>query len=107
MLISYAYADTALGAIKSNLMTFLPLILMFAVLYFVILRPQMRRQKEIKAMLSSLAVGDEVVTSGGLLGKLAKLTEHYVVLELGPGVEVKIQRSAVTALLPKATLKSI
>ena len=88
-----------------SLTSMLPLVLMFVVLYFIMIRPQMKRQKEHRAMIDALAKGDEVVTSGGLLGKVARLGEGFVHLEVAEGVEVQIQRSAVAQVLPKGTLK--
>ena len=107
MLISNAYAQTAAaaGGAESSLMSMLPLVLMFVVLYFVMIRPQMKRQKEHKAMLEALAKGDEVATSGGLLGKVSKLEEAFVRLEISSGVEVLVQRSAVVQVLPKGSVK--
>ena len=89
----------------SSLTGMLPLVLMFVVLYFVMIRPQMKRQKEHKAMIEALAKGDDVVTSGGLLGKVAKLDENFVNLEVASGVEIKVQRSAVVQVLPKGSVK--
>ena len=106
-MISNAYAQAAASGAESSLMSFLPLLLMFAVLYFIMLRPQMKRQKEVKTMLSALATGDEVVTVGGLLGTLTKISEQYVSIQLADGVEVSMQKAAITAVLPKGTLKSI
>ncbi|MEY4481071.1 MAG: hypothetical protein RIQ84_233 [Pseudomonadota bacterium] len=106
MLISNAYAQAA-GAEGGGIMGFLPLILMFVVLYFVMIRPQMKRQKEVKNMLETLGVGDEVVTVGGLMGKVTQLKDQYLTVELVPGTEVKMQKSAVTAVLPKGTIKAI
>ena len=83
----------------------LPLLLMFVVLYFVMIRPQMKRQKEHKAMIDALAKGDEVVTGGGLLGKVAKMGETFVHVEVANGVEVQVQRSAIVQVLPKGTFK--
>ena len=83
----------------------LPLVLMFVVLYFIMIRPQMKRQKEHRAMIDALAKGDEIVTSGGLLGKVSRMGEGFVHLEVAEGVEVQIQRSAVAQVLPKGTLK--
>ena len=80
---------------------------MFVVLYFVMIRPQMKRQKEVRNMLEALAVGDEVVTVGGLMGRVTSLKDPYVTVELPPGTEVKMQKNAVTAVLPKGTLKEI
>lgn len=106
MFISNAYAQAA-GAEGGGIMGFLPLILMFVVLYFVMIRPQMKRQKEVKNMLEALAVGDEVVTVGGLMGKVTSIKDQYLSVELLPGTEVKMQRNAVTAVLPKGTIKAI
>jgi preprotein translocase subunit YajC len=104
--ISSAFAQTAAGgSTQDTLMGLLPLVLMFVVLYFVMIRPQMKRQKEHKAMVEALAKGDEVVTAGGFLGKISKIGEAYVGVELASGVEVQMQRSAVTQVLPKGTMK--
>jgi preprotein translocase subunit YajC len=106
MFISNAYAQTA-GGDAGGIMGFLPLILMFVVLYFLMIRPQMKRQKEVKLMIEALAVGDEVVTAGGLMGKVTHLKDQYITVELVPGTEVKMQKNAVTAVLPKGTIKAI
>ena len=90
---------------QSTLMSMLPLLLMFAVLYFVMIRPQMRKQKEHRAMIEALAKGDEIVTAGGLLGKVSKIGDAYIGVELASGVEVQMQRQAVVQVLPKGTLK--
>jgi len=106
--ISQAFAQTApaaSGGTESSLMSLLPLVLMFVVLYFIMIRPQMKRQKEHKALIEALAKGDEVVTAGGMLGKVSKLGESYVHVEVSNGVEVQIQRTAVVQVLPKGTLK--
>jgi len=107
VLISTAFAQTtgAAGSPESSLLSFLPLVAMFVVLYFIMIRPQMKRQKEHKAMIEALAKGDEVVTAGGLLGKVAKLGDSTLSVELAQGVEVQMQRSAVVQVLPKGTLK--
>ena len=96
----------AAGADSGGLMSFLPLILMFAVLYFIMIRPQMKRQKETKAMLEALSVGDEVVTSGGIMGKVTVLKDQIIAVEISTGVEVQMQKGAITTVLPKGTLKS-
>jgi len=83
----------------------LPLVLMFVVLYFIMIRPQMKRQKEHKAMVDALAKGDEVVTSGGVLGKVSKIGDTFVGLEVANGVEIQIQRTAVVQVMPKGTVK--
>ena len=90
---------------QSTLMSMLPLLLMFAVLYFVMIRPQMKKQKEHRAMIDALAKGDEVVTAGGLLGKVSKIGDAYIGVELASGVEVQMQRQAVVQVLPKGTIK--
>lgn len=106
MFISSAYAQAAAaGDTQSTLISMLPLLLMFVVLYFVMIRPQMKRQKEHKAMVEALAKGDEVVTAGGFLGKVSKVGEVYIGIELADGVEVQMQRTAVVQVLPKGTLK--
>lgn len=106
MFISSAYAQAA-GATDapSTLMSMLPLVLMFVVLYFVMIRPQMKKAKEHKSMVEALAKGDEVVVAGGLLGKITKLGDVYIGLEVANGVEVQFQRSAVVQVLPKGTVK--
>ena len=104
MFISEAFAQTAPAAsTESSLMSLLPLVLMFVVLYFIMIRPQMKRQKEAKAMVDALAKGDEVITSGGMIGRISKLGETYMHVEVSNGVEIQIQRGAVVQVLPKGT----
>jgi preprotein translocase subunit YajC len=104
--ISTAYAQTAAGGdMSSSLMSMLPLVLMFVVLYFIMIRPQMKRQKEHKTMLEALAKGDEIATSGGLIGRVTRLGDNYLGVEVANGVEVQVQRHAVVQVLPKGTLK--
>jgi len=106
--ISNAFAQTAPAAAASttsSLMSFLPLVLMFVVLYFIMIRPQMKRQKEHKAMIEAIAKGDEVVIGGGVLGRIAKLGDTYVHVEVASGVEIQVQRSSIVQVLPKGTLK--
>jgi preprotein translocase subunit YajC len=107
--ISSAFAQTAPAAaggdMQSSLMSMLPLVLMFVVLYFVMIRPQLKKQKEHKAMIDAIAKADEVVTAGGILGKITKLGDSYVGLEVASGVEVQIQRSAIVQVLPKGSIK--
>ena len=110
MLISTAYAQSAPAAapandLSSSLMSMLPLVLMFVVLYFVMIRPQMKRQKELKAMLDALAKGDEVVTTGGLLGKISQLGDNQIGLDVGNNMVLQLQRSAVVQVLPKGSIK--
>ena len=88
----------------SSLTGMLPLVLMFVVLYFVMIRPQMKKQKEHRSMIDALAKGDEVATAGGLLGKVTKLGDSYLTLELAPGIEVQLQRSAIVQVLPKGAI---
>ncbi|AGW91878.1 MULTISPECIES: preprotein translocase subunit YajC [Cupriavidus] len=108
MLISNAFAQTAgAGGAAGGLMSFLPIILMFAVLWFIMIRPQMKRQKESKAMLEALAKNDEVVTAGGILGRVTKVTDQYVGLEIATGTEITVQKNAVTTVLPKGSLKAL
>jgi preprotein translocase subunit YajC len=108
VVISSAFAQTAPAAGAGGMDLFggmWPLLLMFVVLYFVMIRPQMKRQKEHKAMIDALAKGDEVATAGGLIGKVSKLGDSYLGVEIANGVEVQVQRSAVVQVLPKGTLK--
>jgi preprotein translocase subunit YajC len=111
MFISSAFAQTAPAAasaggdLQSSLMSMLPLLLMFVVLYFVMIRPQMKKQKEHKTMIDALAKGDEIVTAGGFLGKVSKLGDGYLHVEIANGVEVQMQRSAVVQVLPKGSMK--
>ncbi len=109
MFISEAFAQTAPAAAAStdtlgSLGSMLPLVLMFVVLYFVMIRPQMKRAKEAKAMIEALAKGDEIVTSGGLLGRISKIGESYLTIEIASGVEIQLQRGAVMQVLPKGTV---
>ncbi len=112
-LISSAIAQTApavapgtgAAGILGSLSGMLPLVLMFVVLYFVMIRPQMRKQKEHRAMIEAIAKGDEVLTSGGIIGRVTRLGEGNVSIEISSGVEVQLQRSAITQVLPKGTLK--
>ena len=108
MLISPAYAQAA-GSPESSLMSFLPLILMFVVLYFLMIRPQMKRAKEHKAMIGALNKGDEVITAGGVVGKITDVSEAYVTVDIGSEspVTTHIQKQAVQTLLPKGTIKGI
>jgi preprotein translocase subunit YajC len=107
--ISNAYAQSPLDGlgISSNLTSFLPLVLMFVVMYFLMIRPQQKRAKEQRAMMDALAKSDEVVTAGGILGRITKVTDAYVTIELAAGTEVVLQKSSVTMLLPKGTLKAL
>jgi len=106
--ISQAFAQTApaaSGGTESSLLSLLPLVLMFVVLYFIMIRPQMKRQKEHKAMVEALAKGDEVVIGGGVMGRVSKLGDSVLGVEVASGVELQVQRAAVVQVLPKGTLK--
>jgi preprotein translocase subunit YajC len=105
--ISPAYAQAAGSPSGSDIMTFLPMIAIVVVFYFLLIRPQQKRAKETKAMLSSLQKGDEVVTAGGVVGKIAKLSDAYADIEIAPNVEITVQRSAISLLLPKGTIKTL
>ncbi|MDD4885864.1 MAG: preprotein translocase subunit YajC [Thiomonas sp.] len=104
--VAHAQAAAAAPSAGSTLMSLLPIIVMFVILYFVMLRPQMKKQKELRAMLAALGKGDEVVTTGGMVGKISKINDNYVTLEIAANTEVQVQRSAVTMVLPKGTIKS-
>ena len=109
MLISNAYAQTAAAAAgpMDSVMQFLPIILMFAVLYFLMVRPQMKKAKEHKALLEALAKGDEVVTQGGLAGRITKVGDDFISIAIADNVEVQMQKGAITLVLPKGTLKNL
>lgn len=105
-LISNAFAADA-PAPSAGLAEFLPMILLFVVFYFILIRPQMKRAKEHKVMTEALGKGDEVATNGGLLGKITDIGENFVVLEVAAGTQVKVQRHAIATVLPKGTLKTL
>ena len=107
MLIPSAFAQAPAAGGDAGLMSFLPIILMFVLLYFLMIRPQMKRAKEHKTMVDALQKGDEVITSGGVLGRITKVTEAYVSVEIAPSTEVSVQKAAVQTLLPKGTIKSL
>ena len=107
MFISNAYAQAAASAGGDPIMTFLPMVAIFVAFYFFLIRPQQKRAKETRAMLTALQVGDEIVIAGGIAGKVKKLSDNYLDLEVADNVELKVQRSAVQLLLPKGTLKSL
>jgi len=107
MLISSAWAQAAGGAQGGGIESMLLIVLMFVVLYFLMIRPQMKRAKEHKTMIDALQKGDEVVAAGGILGRISKLNENYVTLEIANNIEIQVQRPAVQVLLPKGTLKNV
>ena len=105
-LISNAYAQAADPAAQQNpLLSFLPLLVLFAVFYFMLIRPQMKRAKEQRTMIGGLAKGHEIVTNGGIAGRIDELGDSFVTLEIAPNVKIKLQKSAITLVLPKGTLK--
>jgi len=106
-LINDAYAQGAAAAPGGGLLTFLPLVLMLVVFYFLMIRPQQKRMKEHRAMVEALKKGDEVVTNGGLGGTVTKVGDAYLSMRVAENVEVNVQKSAVSALLPSGTLKQI
>ncbi|MCC4117887.1 preprotein translocase subunit YajC [Aromatoleum toluclasticum] len=108
MFISNAYAQAATGGDPTGgLMGMLPLILMFIVLWFLMIRPQMKRAKEHKAMVSALAKGDEVVTQGGIAGRVTQVGDSFLRIEIADNVNILVQNQAVTTVLPKGTLKTL
>jgi preprotein translocase subunit YajC len=102
--IASAYAQDA--SAQGGLLSFLPLIVIFVVFYFLLIRPQMKRAKEHKSLVAQLANGDEVVTSGGLLGKVTHVGDSFVTVELAENVKVKLQKHAIASVMPKGTIKS-
>jgi len=108
VLISPAFAQASGGASgDAGFIGLLPIVLMFVLLYFLMIRPQMKRQKEQRQMVEGLQKGDEVVTSGGVLGRITKISDNYMTLEIAPNTEVSVQKTAVQMLLPKGTIKSM
>ncbi|HNC53110.1 MAG TPA: preprotein translocase subunit YajC [Accumulibacter sp.] len=108
MLISTAHAQQAAAADPmGGFMQLLPIILMFVVLYFLMIRPQMKRAKEHKALIEALAKGDEVVTGGGIAGRITRVSDNFLTLEVAEAVEIQVQKQAVTLVLPKGTLKAL
>ena len=106
-MISSAYAQAAAGATGGDsLMGMLPIVLMFVILYFLMIRPQMKKAKEHKTMLEALQKGDEVVAVG-ILGRIAKIGDNYLSLEVAPNVTIQVQKQAITTLLPKGTIKDV
>ena len=103
--ISTALAQDA-AAPSGGLISFLPLIVIFALFYFMLIRPQMKRSKEHRKLVAELSKGDEVVTNGGLLGKIIDVSDSFVTLELADNIEIKLQRHAVTNVMPKGTINS-
>jgi preprotein translocase subunit YajC len=108
VLISNAYAQTAAAAgPMESAMQFLPIILMFVVLYFLMIRPQQKKAKEHKALLEGLGKGDEVVTASGMVGRITKVGDDFVTIEIAANVEIQMQKPSIAVVLPKGTLKSL
>jgi preprotein translocase subunit YajC len=110
VLISNAFAqaaDAGQAAAEGGLGAFLPLILMVAVLYFLMIRPQMKRSKEHKTMVDALSKGDEVITGGGIAGKVTEVGDNFVQVEIAANTVVTVQKQTITAVLPKGTLKTL
>lgn len=107
--ISNAYAATAAPAPSTTggLISFLPMILIFVLFIFLMMRPQMKRAKEHRALISALSLGDEVLTTGGMLGKISKLQDNFVVLSLGKELDIMLQKNAIAQVLPKGTMDSL
>jgi len=106
VIISSAYAQSAGGG-DPGFIGLLPIVLMFVLLYFLMIRPQMKRAKETKAMIEALQKGDEVITAGGVIGRITRMSDAYIGLEIAPNTEITVQKAAVQILLPKGTIKSI
>lgn len=108
MLISNAYAQAAAANDPTGgFMSLLPMVALFGLLWFLMIRPQIKKSKEHKALVEALAKGDEVVTQGGIAGKIAEVGEAYVAVEVADGVQIKVQKQAVGTVLPKGTLKNL
>lgn len=103
--VSDALAQGAPAAADTGFLSFLPLIVIFILFYFLLIRPQVKRAKDHRTMVDALSKNDEIVTSGGIVGRITKMDESFITLEISDGVEVKVQKTAVASLLPKGTLK--
>ncbi len=104
MFISNAYAASATS---TDFTSFLPLIVIFVLFFFMIIRPQMKQAKEQRTMIAALQKGDEVITSGGIVGKVTKVTDTFVSVEIAPNTEISVQKHAIQSALPKGTIKNI
>ncbi len=105
MLIGNAWAQAPAGGASGGMESIFLIVAMFAVLYFLMIRPQMKRAKEHKTMVDALQKGDEVVTAGGILGRISKIGDAHLTLEVAANVEIQVQRAAVQTVLPKGTIK--
>ena len=106
-MISSAFAQAPAGGGDAGMMNILFIVLMFVIIYFLMIRPQMKRAKEQRTMLEALQKGDEVITAGGVLGRITKLGDAYLTIEIAPNTEISVQKASVQMLLPKGTLKSL
>jgi len=106
VIISPAFAQAAPSG-DPGYIGLLPIVLMFVLLYFLMIRPQMKRAKETKSMIEALQKGDEVITAGGVLGRITRISDAYISLEIAPNLEINVQKAAIQVLLPKGTIKSI
>ena len=104
---AFAQAPSASAGGDAGFLGFLPIILMFVLLWFLMIRPQMKRQKEHKAMVDALQKGDEVVAAGGIVGRISKLSDNYLTLQIADGVDIQVQRGSVQLVLPKGAIKNI
>ena len=108
MFITNAYAQSAASGFSLDSMgSFLPILLMFVLLYFLMIRPQQKKQKEQRDMLGALAVGDEVITAGGIVGKITKVSENFITLEIAEGTNIVIQKVSIISLLPNGTIETL
>jgi len=107
LLISPAWAQASASPAGGGIESILLIVVMFVVMYFLMIRPQMKRAKEHKTMVESLQKGDEVITSGGILGRITKVDDQYVTVAIAAGVEIQAQRPAIQTVLPKGTIKTI
>ncbi len=105
--ISDAVAQAASDGQGDPIMSFLPLIILFVIFYFLLIRPQQKKAKEHKTMVETLGKGDEIVTQGGILGKITDVSDNYLTCKIADNVEVKVQSHAVATVLPKGTIKSL
>ncbi len=108
MFITNAYAQSASSGFSlDNIGSYLPFLLLFVLLYFLMIRPQQKKQKEQRDMLSALAVGDEVLTAGGIVGKITKVTDNFITLEISEGTEIIIQKTSIVSMLPNGTIENL
>ena len=108
MFIANAYAQSASSGFSlDSIGSYLPFLLLFVLLYFLMIRPQQKKQKEQRDMLSALAVGDEVLTAGGIVGKITKVTDNFITLEISEGTEIIIQKTSIVSMLPNGTIENL